>query len=764
MGVLGFNLKEVKEEVPSIGRTDEDIFDASEAEAYPAEMNKGGPNSSYIPEKDTTKVPETVPKQEETDNKIKQESVKKENESSTTQTNSTPESNKTINTNITETQTPIKYPNASAGTIMGLPPLWKEYDTDLGEIDLMRHSFPILRIQPIEVKLQESSSDKKYRTQLVGQEYEFAVRADNAIGYSHTNNFSPSGITNDLKQLITLNTAGELRQMIKTSGGIFLGGQMQAALNSVQEGTRETIEALGHALRNSTAGTYMFDSLGAVGTDVLNGLLLGARIDLPNIWMDSQTGMSWTFTIELRTMATKPSDEAYQREILLPLEVLLRLSLPVSAASIAYLEPPYVKFELGSFLKCRMGGIAALSWQAPLNEFNMYQVPRHIEVSLTLVDLFNVMVQGDPLNQDVPTDLKFLEQMKSIKGSIPNKAQTIFLTEYTIKGGGRALDAQSKMIAEYAPSSIPGTSGINDVILENAFSSNFKKSFLEDNLLSNLGTNLSFDPLTNDLNLISSELGTKLGTIPNLTELTGNIDFGNILAGIDSLPIGDISNMSLDVINKLDLNTIQNTIGSTIANINSGLLSDVNISKLTNGLTSIVPTNLFEQIVGAVSDTMGSLIEQVDTSSSELGSMIGIVQRVVGNFAPQINAAINTGTTDLKSFVNNVTNDIKNNDQILDIALRASNLNQNTLQKTCSSLVDSLSRTDVLNEVTAIKTQIQSNLPDPSKIESSFVENMTTILKTEGVVVNLGIIEAVSKESTYKSRNAARTCAVEIIV
>jgi len=312
-------------------------------------------------------------------------------------------------------RTVSSFPSAPDG-IMGLPPLYHHTENDLNIENQIKTNFPILHMQPLNLKAGEKEGSQDVVAQAIAVTFKYAVQVDNSINISHTNTYAQSQITDRLKQMLDSNAMRDLSQLSK----VYTGTGMDNILSGVVAGTSEALKDMGmdKALEslikgNNIDGKYK-DILQDVGRGVLEMSVGGARVDFPNVWQDSQTGMSHSFTIELRTFATKPSDPEYIKDIITPLEILLHLALPMAENSMAYVEPPYVKAHIPNVFEIRLGGITNMSWSIPLSTLNLRGIPRHIQVNLTITDLYNVMV-NDKNNKSIehaPTLQKFINHLK----------------------------------------------------------------------------------------------------------------------------------------------------------------------------------------------------------------------------------------------------------------------------------------------------------------------------------------------------------------
>lgn len=633
--------------------------------------------------------------------------------------------------------------------IMGLPPKWKA--TSVME-ELLPVSFPILRVTPLGVTLSESSSDKQYQIKTIGEEYEFCVQADTSVGYSHQNQYAAAGITNNLKQLFTMNTAGELRQMMQTSGNALFGKQAGNALHGIQNTGKQAVDIIGDIMKEH-GGNMMGDTgtnLGALGADLLGGFLLGARLDLPNIWTDSSTGMSWTFNIDLYTLATNPASDEYYRDIVQPLEVLLQLALPKSGAAISYTEPPYLKFTLGNFINCRLGGITNLSWNAPLKQLNFYQMVRHVEVSLTVTDLYNVMVKGTPENDNVLTKERFIDHLKTKNGYIPNEPQTIFLTEYKTRGGGGGSESNyddSDVSPTY--NSPGGASEFTPAGMDVAGEEDLLDDLSSEELAAmEAELTMQRDQLLMNLNGLDGNV--PVGELSDVNQLTGNMSFGDFLEGISSIPLNAIDSLKTEFMNNIQLDSLAGNIQQNLNNTMGQILNSANMNILSDGLTNIAPSNYVEQIMNNVSKLGGDLIGQV-TSAMNVDKVGSIITNAVSSMSQHINGVISQVGTTASDLVSNVNDRIKQNPK-LNIAIKTSSELQDALVKTCDTLHDRVAKdVNVVKEMENIKNDIAAKV-DPSKVTDEFIKTLDKVNTVAGTSTKFGIKNALTQKRKGKEK------------
>jgi len=183
--------------------------------------------------------------------------------------------------------------------------------------------------------------------------------------------------------------------------------------------------------------------LGTMGKELVN-VFSGARIDMPDVWTSSSTGVQYQVTIELRTMCPDPLDIQYHKDILIPLYILYTLALPQDTGKVTYKTPPYIYCNLDKFFKIKLGAITNMSVNLHLEEVNFRRAPRHVTVSLTIRDLYSVMKQdvwdehnkkidsenGDTTDKDefINNFVKYAEDLHDSKKVVTN--EPYYLTEF----------------------------------------------------------------------------------------------------------------------------------------------------------------------------------------------------------------------------------------------------------------------------------------------------------------------------------------------
>ena len=346
----------------------------------------------------------------------------------------------------------IKFPKTEKYVdIMGLPPMSIEssiltgdkviefssnisdhYEDDIvtsryDSYDQLTGSFPILKIHPVDVEILRSGVRNKgqltmrnleenqgnIRAHVINEvEYKFAVQTSNSIQYSHTNQFGESGVENELKKIAqTFNSISQIQNLSDAMGGAT--SEFATQLGSIAKDISSKLDDQMHSwtdyakedssfYQNNKEIMGFFEGVFNAGKDILSG----GRIDIPDVWIDSNTSNSHSFRIELRTLNPNPRSRQYFADILLPLYSLLTLALPTEGQTFLYKTPTYITANLdNSFWEIKFGAITSLNWTIDTNYINFKKVPTHIIVDLTIQDMYKLMPQAvfDSKNEEHTT-------------------------------------------------------------------------------------------------------------------------------------------------------------------------------------------------------------------------------------------------------------------------------------------------------------------------------------------------------------------------
>jgi len=644
---------------------------------------------------------------------------------------------------------------------MGLPPIGAvssgSSNTTLAEFDELEQiekSFPILELTPNLVTVVKQ--DNKLRTKKVtSAKYRFACAADNAISYSHSNQYSASGIGQDLQKMMTLNTAHELRQLSYVSKNA-IGDLMTAGLQDIQGSMSQIFETIEGYQKSKQPNSSMFKSLGSLGGDVIRSLLLGARIDFPNIWQNSQTAMTWTFNIELRTFATDPSSKEYQHDIINPMNALLTMSLPVGGFNLSYLEPPYLSAKMGNVLNVKLGAITNIQWSAPLTDFNFLQVPRHLQVTLTITDLYNVMMQGNNKSgqeNDIQTKEAFLQNLgkQPSRTSVPNVA--IWGNEFGLNSGEYKDAGQSNTTQANISTTL--STATTTSVLDNMYVSNMFKRFNVDKL------SAGFDPSSNTMNMTLPDYGGfKAMSIPGVTDMFGNMDITSMYSGqtMDNMDIADFD-LAITSFTPTSLKDISSLSSNTETKMNE-FFTPSNVKKLTGDTMDTLPTSFVSSLGTYNSDTMTDVFTEFTDEVSDITTPLRLMDEVTRAVPNQLPNIIDEGTVDTDRLVRDVVNTIRDVDSVLDNKIRLDNSVQNMLFRACDNMSNSLQNSTVISDISAENDRINSENGLPAEeVSDQFKTAMTRCYNASSAVLTATNMNTIMTSKSGRT-NSSRKCIV----
>ncbi len=633
--------------------------------------------------------------------------------------------------------------------IIGLPPLYSSQDIDQFSFNVeeqMVSSFPILSIQPMNYSL-VSPNQKLNRAEMqkLNRIFKFAVLADNTISYNHSNTYSPSAITSDLQKLMTFSTAGEVRQLLNVGGGLFGGENARQIMMSVPTLLNQAIKSMDEGFRSYAAkGGTITPALANIGHDVLSNMLMGARTDFPNIWQGSNTNMSWSFTVELRTYASDVTSRMYQEDIILPMNILLSLALPKGGNIMSYIEPPYITANIPNILDVKMGAMTNLNWSIPLSEINMQGIPRHIQVQFSITDLYNVMVQSktaETNNPEFPNKFRFL---KTLESEPSKKAGNKNLWKYEFfRNAPTQSEEQTASrlpINERTQQNIAGTMyntvtvNYNDANFGDTFVKNYKWQYPE----------VSFDKLTSSLDWSIPNLVDSMGNpsvscfkIPNIKNISG-LNINNLMAGLKE-PL-DLTTKSVN----LTMNNVVNPFGDSLTNMSSiinentftrlqDILNPINMQTLSNNLFSQTPINLCNELSNSCALLTQDIIQSLDGTSYDIKSPLDLLSTTVSNIPSQLTSVVDGSVINPDALLRNVVTNISKTNTKLDSELRLSQTLQEILQRSSNSIVN-----DVLN-----KTNVRQDINDLIN-EGRYRLSSTELLPREIVNAFYNIVDMMS--------------------
>lgn len=159
------------------------------------------------------------------------------------------------------------------------------------------------------------------------------------------------------------------------AGGNILGDTVDSAMNAI-------VEVVSGVASGMTFGL----------SDVIQGILGGAYVDIPKAWDDSNFSLPrQTYKMSLVSNSAHPL--AQLQNIYIPLAMILAGSLPLSAGKASYTSPFICSMFLKGMQEIELGMITDVSIQRGVTSlgFNKQKRPLSIEVTFTVTDLTNLM-------------------------------------------------------------------------------------------------------------------------------------------------------------------------------------------------------------------------------------------------------------------------------------------------------------------------------------------------------------------------------------
>ena len=323
--------------------------------------------------------------------------------------------------------------------IFGLPPIDND-DEVVGT--LVKNSFPILKLREVkEVRPEKVSGIDPEQSSYKGQAYKFAVTNEGNITYNLTNEYGESFLEEEFLKATTFRGVQEMYQIGKTSrlANSFVKGTQDAVNNN--NFTHQLADTIGnyaadglHMIdeqKQKLQGNAISNALLTLGGSAIRSILGGNKIDIPNIWKGSSSPVTQTFNIVLHCLY--PSiDELYHKQIVLPLLILFRLASPKATSSdegteenggeesqekendiLTYENPPYIEASVDGMWKTKLGAITNMTVTMDYKHQSFAKDrPYLVNVSLTITDLYNVIVWNDerdtyaPNGQDIARNLE----------------------------------------------------------------------------------------------------------------------------------------------------------------------------------------------------------------------------------------------------------------------------------------------------------------------------------------------------------------------
>lgn len=196
----------------------------------------------------------------------------------------------------------------------------------------------------------------------------FRVSATKSISESFSNSASESEIAG------VFNNFAKARQKINFNfaGGSFLGDGVKSVINGVMDGIAGVLEG--------------------VGLGGLNGVLMGASIDIPKQWESSTASLPrLSYDLQLRTPYAHPL--AVFQACIVPTLCLVAGTLPISRGRNAFGTPFYCEvYDKGAW-QVKMGCIGSLSITRGVGNvpWSRERLPLGVDISFEILDMSTVM-------------------------------------------------------------------------------------------------------------------------------------------------------------------------------------------------------------------------------------------------------------------------------------------------------------------------------------------------------------------------------------
>jgi hypothetical protein len=377
----------------------------------------------------------------------------------------------------------------SLPAVIGLPP--STYVSD----NLMQNSLPVLQIEPGSPSMNYSMtgfsfspSMPRYQTLLNGYGFSIpnaprhvsvAFIPDNFPSDTFTNEYTENFLqklgeaaSENIGQLVQMSGKRDLSGLVKTlgtdmgrAGGVVgtLGNTIASAAQAGEDMNRKLTESGG-------AGNFAGRAV-----SVINKMMGGARIDMPQLWKNSSYAPSYSFTI--RIYNPKPSNDAATQQYLVgPLAALLCLALPqaqdgglyswpfihrITCPGLFILNPCYIS----SLNIIKGGDQQQISWT---------QRPGIVDVRMDITSLFNTMLveqnaqkSKGSLSRIRPTLTSYLDSLMAKRTVLPiygDPNATAAATEPTsVESNVTTTQVNNTVVPDFGT---PATSRVENSVME----------------------------------------------------------------------------------------------------------------------------------------------------------------------------------------------------------------------------------------------------------------------------------------------------------
>lgn len=195
-------------------------------------------------------------------------------------------------------------------------------------------------------------------------------------------------VSEGIRDFIQMTGSTNIGQSIANIANSFSGMWDNEVVKSIFSGIGGVAEGVNEFLEKMARQGGLIGSQGNVQAMVVKG----NKIDFPKVWKDSS--MAQSYTIRIRLYCPNPTnDEAYIRDIVGPLTVLLVLGLPRSDQQLSYKWPYFIKMEIpGNISLISMINDISVVKGGDSIAFAMNQRPYLVDISISMSSLYSTML------------------------------------------------------------------------------------------------------------------------------------------------------------------------------------------------------------------------------------------------------------------------------------------------------------------------------------------------------------------------------------
>ena len=182
-----------------------------------------------------------------------------------------------------------------------------------------------------------------------------------------------------------------------TIGESTFAGLTKKVPDSVKEAMYLTSDGSGKGLFDDLTKILFDGATGAVSniSDSAAAIIKnGGNLMFPEIWKDSGYSKSLTIVIKLHSPYADPV--CYFENVLFPLACILGLALPRQIESAVYASPPILRLRSRGWFSVDMGIVenVAIKRGSDKNDWTLGRLPRSVEVTLQIKDLYGTMMMS----------------------------------------------------------------------------------------------------------------------------------------------------------------------------------------------------------------------------------------------------------------------------------------------------------------------------------------------------------------------------------